>query len=51
MIFNGDILSGVDLRALLATHTDARRRRHAVPDQGRATRARSAACRPTPTAG
>ena len=31
LIFNGDNLIGVDLQAMLATHRDAQRRRHAVP--------------------
>ena len=35
MVFNGDVLSGLDLGAVLDTHAATGRRRHAAPDPGR----------------
>ena len=51
MVFNGDVLSGADLGAAARHPPRPRSRRDAAPGPGAATRAPSAACPPTPTAG
>ena len=47
MVFNGDILSGVDLSALLDTHARQRRGRHPAPGEGAGSAGVRLACRPT----
>ena len=51
MVFNGDILSGVDLGEAAGHPHEQRRRRHAAPGEGAGPAGVRVACRPTPTAG
>ena len=51
MVFNGDVLTGVDLRHLFAVHAETEGRGHALPDPRRRPAGVRPGARPTPTAG